>query len=773
MPTVNRARIRNDLGRDRKRLDPQYAKGLRIAVVRRVDYEAMTVDLMAVGQGNDDQYLSVPLTFPAAGRRNFMGVMPEIHDNCVIGFAPREGDRFKQPYILAWLPPGTLPGYNWITTSTHDPDELAMDPATKFQLEGVFGQIRHKLRHLAPGNAFISSSQGSDLVLDESAHLTNRRGNEVILRDQDQALVVRTLQQFHAGAGFRIYGGIVQRDARLLQTTMVGNGKDYTGPQQVSKDGVTLTPSQLPNSDLPVGAVLGDPVFDADSDVAFDSFINPYTQLELGKFTQGRIVYTSAPTTSDAVSGGKPIYRLGLVDTTSGLTGSAAANTAIPSLTEYRIEIAHTTDGTLPVTEQTDGFDVDRIPEGTTPDEATNNPPNPNRAFVEFVLGTAVENDLMSPLYGFPLTTQIFVGDNVAPSVYSAEGLGVPDQLAVFLRVKDPTSAVGDQAFVSITKGGTWRSALTAGELLFTEEHSLAARNSFFTTQQVFSVKSTDGRAEDNLGVSITSDNGAVYISAGGSTTAGLQGAAANGTESSLPGLILNSQTNTLIQAQRAITLSAPTVNLQNADTLAFRTGSTFAVNSGGAANITAKTISVTSTGRATYSFGGPLESQSTNAPLRLTKFTAQPSTGFVSGTVDDYSIEYGDLVETIKTGSRKTKVTTGDILFETVNGTAEMKSSQNTVTLKKDSIAVTAKQGSVNIEASTDAMTLLATRNLLLKSRQGVEINGPTISFAVLGADFPGGVLTDGCIDGLTGQPFRNGGTFGSNQVRMTTATS
>lgn len=771
MATINRARIRTDLGRDRKKLDPQFSKGLRIAVVRRVDYEAMSVDLMAVGQGNDDQYLSVPLTFPAAGRRNFMGVMPEIHDNCVIGFASREGDHFKQPYILAWLPPGTIPGYNWITTSTHAPGELSMDPATKFQLEGVFGQVRHKLRHLAPGNAFISSSQGSDLVLDESVLLTNRRGNEVLLRDQDQALVVRTLQQFHAGAGFRIYGGIVQRDGRLLLKTVVGNGKDYTGPKQVGRDGATLTPGQLPASAFPVGSILADPVFGPNSGLAIDSSINPYSQLERGQFTNGRILYTSFPPTSDAVSGGKPIFRLGLADATSGITSPSAINTAVPSLTEYRIEVAHTTDGTLPVTEQTDGFDVDRIPEGTTPEEATNEPPSPNRAFVEFVLGTAVENDMMSPLYGAPITTQIFAEDNLAPSIFSAEGLGVSDQLAVFLRVRDPTSTTGDQAFVSITKGGVWRSSLTSGECLYTDNYNLASQGeATFSTQQTVTIKSTDGRPQDNVGVSISSDNGAVVISAGGSTSSSLP---ATTPTANAPGLLLNSQTNTLIQAQQRVTVSSPTISLQDADTVQVRTASTFAVNSGGAANVTAKTISVTSTGRATYTYGGPLESQSTNAPLRLTKFTAQPTTGFTGGTVDDYTIQYGDLFETIKTGNRRTKVKTGNILFETSNGIAGMKSASNTVTLKKDSIEIKAKKGPVTLESSKDTMSLIASRKISLKAKQQVEVRASAVSFSISGADFPGGVLTDNCIDGLTGRAFRKGGTFGSKKLTMSRSSS
>jgi len=750
-------------------------RGLRIAIVRRVDYEAMRVDLLAVGHGNDTEYTNVPLTFPAAGRRNFMGVMPEVNDNCIIGFAPKEGENFKQPYILAWVVPGALSGYNWMTTATASPNDLSMDPATKFKLEGVFGQIRHKLRHLGGGNAVISSSQGSDLVLDESALLTNRRGNEVLLRDQDQALIVRTLQQFHAGAGFRVYGGMVQRDAQTLIRQMVSDGKAWTGPQQFDRDGNPIPASLLPRG-LASGTVTPASVFD-NTDLAFDENIDPYSILQRALFsgTDNQVLPGSVmPIVSDTVAGGKPIVRLGLV-TNEGDVGFSGNNTAVRSLTEYRIEVAHTTDGTLPVTEQTDGFDVDRTPDGTTLGGSPTPPSSLNSAFVEFVLGTAVENDLLNPLYGQPLTSQIFFDGQLSPSIFSTVGaIPVADQLAVFLRVKDPTSTSGAQSFLSVSKGGFLRASFAGAELLFEQGVQIATPGSFsFSPTGTISLVNREGRATDNVGVELKSQNGAVVISAGGSTTEGREIAARTGTEGSLPALILNSQTNTLMQAQQQIQVSAPTISLQDASQIRLNASSAVSLTTGGTLVETAKVISVTSLGRAEYTYGGPQDSQPTNAPLRVTKFTATPATGFPGGTADEYSILFGDLVEKINIGSRKTKVTTGDILFETVTGTAELKSSLNTVTLTQTSIAVTAKQGSVNIESTTGAMSLLATRTLLLKSRQGVEVNGPAISFAVLGADFPGGVLTDGCIDGLTGQPFRNGGTFGSNQVRMTTATT
>ena len=768
----NTAQIKADLRRSRR--SGNAMRGLRIAIVRRVDYEAMRVDLLAVGQGNDTEYTNVPLTFPAAGRRNFMGVMPEVNDNCIIGFAIKEGGEFKQPYILAWIVPGALSGYNWMTTATASPQDVAMDPATKFKLEGVFGQVRHKLRHLVGGNAVVSSSQGSDLVLDESALITNRRGNEVLLRDQDQALVVRTLQQFHAGAGFRIYGGIVQRDAQTLIRQMVSDGKNWTGPKQFDRDGNPIPAISLPKGSAS-GTVTPADVF-SNTDLEFDENYDPYSLLQRATISgaNNQVLPGSVlPLVSDTVAGGKPIVRLGLV-TNEGDVGLSGNNTAVRSLTEYRIEVAHTTDGTLPVTEQTDGFDVDRTPDGTTLGGSPTPPASSNAAFVEFVLGTAVENDLLSPLYGQPLTSQIFFDGQLSPSIFSTVGsIPVSDQLAVFLRVKDPTSTTGAQSFLSLAKGGFLRGAFAGTELLFQQGVNIATTGEFTVSPtSTFSCVNREGRPTDNVGIELKSQGGAVVISAGASTTEGREIAARTGTEGSLPALILNSQTNTLMQAQQQVQISAPNISLQDASQVQVSASSAVNISTNGAIVETAKTFSITSLGRAEYTYGGPKDSQPTNAPLRLTKFTATPATGFPGGTADEYAIQFGDLVETIETGSRKTNVTTGDILFETYNGTIEMKSFLNTVTLEKDSIEVTAKWGEVTIEASTNAMTLLATRNLLLKSRKGVEINAPSISLEVIGADFPGGVLTDGCIDGLTGKPLRSGGTFGSKRVRMSAAT-
>jgi hypothetical protein len=761
---TNKSKIRAELGRDRRHLDPQRAGvySLRVAIVRRVDAKAMTVDLLVVGQGNDDLYQAVPITFPSSGRRNFLGVMPDVHDTCVVGFAPRETGRFRQPYIVAWVVPGALAGFNWMTTQPHAPSELSMSPDSKFELEGIFGQVRHKLRHIDPGNLLASSSQGSDLVLDESVLLTNRRGNELLLRDQDQALVVRTLQQFHAGSGFRIYGGAIQRDARLLQSSMISDGRDWTGPRQTDRDGRTLGPADLDFSDVPVGTLTASPIFGDDSDIQSPSFVNPYSQYERMGITSGRTLYSPTPVTSDAVSGGKPLYRLGLLDP-DGNTASAASNTAIPYLTEYRIEVAHTSDGTLPVTEQTDGFDVDRTPEGDVSNDGPD-PANPDQPFVEWVLGTAVENNPVSNLYAIPLAVRVFGDTGEAPAIYPSTGLGLGEHIAVFLRIRDVLSDSGEQYFWTWSKSGDnktisrnvqWKSM---GDMTFASDGRM-----LWESSGLIRMSGTAGSSVDNIGVEIESQQGAVVIRSGGSITQ-------DGNPQTV-GVLLDAQTGISVSSQQRILLSAPVVSIQDASAVSIQSNSSVSIKSGESINATTKTLGISTLGRAEYIHGGPLNGLPTNAPLRITKFTATPATGFAGGVVDSYTVLMGDLEENFLLGNRRTIVRTGDVSFVTGSGEVRNQAGSNRINTTDSGIELESVVGPITIESTTDALTMVSLRSALLRSRTQVTVEAPIISLASPGADFPGGVLTDGCIDGLTGLPFRNGGTFGSAQLRFNPA--
>ncbi len=226
----------------RKNQSPSLSGGLGVGQVINVNYEEFFVTLrIIIGNDFENERVPVPLTFPGVGTRHMLGAMPEVGDYCVCGWMPQDtlgaglgnNQGTKTPIILAWIPRGAWLGHDWVFTSPLTENDSSMSPQKKDELRGVYTEHRHKRLHLRPGDVVASSSKGSDILLNEGVYITNRRANEIRLRDQDQAFVVRSQQQFHSMSGARIYGGMVQRDSRLLQGAVVSDGKWRSQPVQV------------------------------------------------------------------------------------------------------------------------------------------------------------------------------------------------------------------------------------------------------------------------------------------------------------------------------------------------------------------------------------------------------------------------------------------------------------------------------------------------------------------------------------------------------------
>ena len=340
---------------------------------------------------------------------------------------------------------------------------------------------------MAPGSILASSEQGADLVLDESASLFNRRGNEITLRDQDQSLITRSVNQFHNAAGTRIYSGMVQRDARMLPTQMFSDGLNWATPRQVFSDGSVVTEEYLeenkegseippyPDSFLTPGQIFRrspdstESAFVSEKGIPFRSDFDPFDFLQRGSFidsTGARDLNIPDLTRDElkGVYGGKSIYRVGFptneqalptrtINVAAQFSSTGNLSTVPSGLTEYRIEVAHTTDGTLPVTEQTDGFESDRLPPEI-------NLISPNMPFVEFVLGSVVGNDPFGgqSLYGVPIRPVIF-GDTekttAQPALSSALNFPLGTHAATLFKVQPPANPASDApVFWSVTKNG-------------------------------------------------------------------------------------------------------------------------------------------------------------------------------------------------------------------------------------------------------------------------------------------------------------------------------
>jgi hypothetical protein len=443
------------------------AFGFGVAKVLKVDYVKHEIGLQ-IWYGEDQlfQYTAIPNTYPGAGARHFLGALPEPGDMCIVGFLATEP---KQPVIVGWIPISATAGMEWLPVQDFLPTEADMNPKTQSEFEGIYGRTRFKMRQMVPGTIYMSSCQGSDIFLDEGIQLLNRRGNEIRLRDQDQAIIFRSQQEFHATGGTRIYSGMVQRDAASLPARMFSDGTYWDAPVQ-QENGRPFTQEELGDSPLPAGQLTPHAVFVRsdtslpfpDSGVVIQDNIDPYSFLYRGLFIGADgAARDPALIVSDGEYGGKPIFRVSVdanpVTSDFPVNGSIADEiTESDTLTEYRIEIDHTWDGRLPVTEQTDGFDADRIPASATQDEALAS----NGPFIKWVLGSVVGNDAFSPRgrtqYGVPLRPIIFDDDKVNARMDSALGLPIEQHAASLFQLTPPIqdTSRAPSTFVSTTKDG-------------------------------------------------------------------------------------------------------------------------------------------------------------------------------------------------------------------------------------------------------------------------------------------------------------------------------
>jgi hypothetical protein len=807
MSKITKGQVQNDLGGNPLRKQRAGGGGtdfpLRLAKVTRVDAKKMTVGLYCL-TGEGDDYDNVSLTQAAAGARHFIGAIPQVNDLCVIGFAQAESGYSRTPYIIGWIVPGTEVGYDWVTTSPTNQDELRLTPALREAVKGSFGRRRHKLRQMEEGNIVASSAQGADLLLNESATLVNRRGNEVVLRDQDQALVTRSLQHFGAQAGVRTYSGMVQRDATLLPTQMFTDRKDWYGPKQVGSDGKALFSAKLENS-TQRGVLSPNEVFsatDAEGRPLAMAYTDPTQILTRGLFidNDGRI-YDDLVTPT-GVYGGKPLHRVS-VDGTNGVLDQGTR-----VFSEFRIEVSHTADGTLPVTEQTDGIDIDRLlpnaPNLGVDGTGDPNPLNksPNAMMAELVLGTAVGNDPINDRasYGLPLVPSLYdKNGQFSPGLRAADnGTPVTEHAAFLIRVKNPTDPKAVDAFMAITKGGAYRSYFPgAGSKSHEEYYQTGKRialgqdidgQSIWTEGDgTISFRNTGkGRPSDNIGVELRSEGGAIELFAGGPTSAG------GGTPSADPnltpagtqmGLLLRSAKSTLVEAVDRIKIAAQTVETNDADVIAETANTAINMNSGDVISMSSKTLGVTINGKAEYTYGGPKNGLPTNGPSRTTKFTSTPLTGNVGGTVDDYEMVYGNRTELFRLGRHTTNINVGSFNVNTmapalpsVGPGAGVKLSTglpgidnklvlNPVTGAK--LSANSPGGTATLQSTKGQAVVRGTLGVAIQSPVSVGITAPSITVRTP-TPFIGGVLTDGCINPLTGRTFLLSGTVGVATFRV-----
>lgn len=766
--------------------------GISTAVVRDVLYEEHKVNLL-ITSGESDIFLyeGVDITHPMAGRRSFLGVMPERGDICICGWAIQESSGLastRTPIILGWVPPPPWMGHEWLTHQGYAPGEGMDTLRDRSLLLGVHDRTRYKLRHMAPGNVLASSSQGSDLVLDEGVLLANRRGNEIRLRDQDQALVLRSLQQFHAMSGSRVYAGMVQRDARFLPTTMFSDGVWWDGPHQEDDNGPLsqsnlatngpfgmdyLTPGDIYTRSA-TGATQSD--FEASGGLTHQPFMDPFHFLRWGAYIDSNGNRSDSPS-PDIVYGGKVIYRVGLTpsipaDPTGVQNALADPDTSVQdALTEYRIEVTHTSKGILPVTEQTDGFDAERLQY----DQTDQNPlvTSTTLPFIEWVLGSVVGNDPYTTygqlLYGVPLMPVIF-GPNGDPSPGMVSGLNhsIGEHAATLLRVRPPVGT-GPASFSSFTKSGSYRAYLAGSGDIYASR-DIRLRTDGALRLHANALELNIGQGTTGIGLDLSSPSGGVRLYGGGRSTqasAGSEAAPGNQDPNAAPSVSIEGHENVNVQAGSSVTVHAPSIQLQDASTILIHAQAGVSLNSGESIALNTSVYSLTSTGQAVYQFSGPRGSNPLNTPIRKITFSATPLTGWTGGETDSYHMEFGHRIETFRIGNHSTTTNLGNISFTTNAGSVSLQATSNTLQLDSVSgLAGSVSVGNVSFEALAGSSTLRATASVSVTATVGaVTVRGTAGVSLISPGPANGGILCGSDRDPLTGLPYADLGLLPRRQ--------
>lgn len=768
--SVSTARMAQDLAPSAasKSLYAQ-SDGLHTAVVTFVDYETLRVSIRMI---TGEEFVRIPFTmsFPGAGARHFMGIMPEIGDLCVVGFGATT-EAHQVPIILGWYTSSAMAGHDWWPTQPFGYEEFGLSPAVSESFGTAARRVRHKLRHMRPGEAHISSSQGSDLVLNEGVLLANRRGGEIRLRDQDQAFVVRSINSFHVQSGSRVYAGPVQRSGILLPRALVSDGYQYDSWRQVDGEGNPLpinANTRNPATSSTVGVYQPDSVFGSGLPMG-TADPNPTLYNSLYMDLNGRV---SPNTVSDTSYGGKSLFRVGVTPFGASPT-NVAGDSSIPALVEHRVEVAHASDGTLPVSEETDGFDADRVPP-TDPrsSEAPSGARSINAPMVEHVLGTVVGNDPFSIVgrqqYGHPLRAQVFASDgSAAPAFLSGLGTPMAEHAAAMFRVTPPLDPSLAPTWWSVTKDGRVRASIggppgtASAEIAMQGGLRMSTGSSSgysfdLSADGKIRINAKKGSVEDNVGVEVSSDSGAVRIFAGGNDNSSgpFQRLAPNsGGESGSPALTLEARTNVLLKAGRSITLSAPELRLQDISTLSLSGGNGISLQSGGSASIQAKESRWTSTGQSIFTFTGPTDFLPTNGPARRTTIGTSPVTGFVGGPADVYTLLYGDRIEAIGVGNHVNTIGTGTMTFATAAGVYSATGTGSSMVLGPGGAAVAAPVGAVAVTAPAGAATLTGGLAATVASAGPTVARGAVTILSAPGIKV-GGIISQSDLDPLTGLP-------------------
>ena len=742
--------------------------GLAICKVIFVDYENHTATLQgisgSVGGENRDSF-PANITYPGGGRRSFVGLMPNIGDYCVVGWISSESTgqaSARRPLILNWYPPPPGLGHDWLPAQEFEHGEGMDTYGARMLVKGAAERTRFKLRHMEPGNFVASSSQGADLILDESVRLANRRGNEILLRDQDQSMVFRSVAQHTATSGARVYVGPIQRDADILPREMFSDGKDY---ENVNLDNYLSAIENLGDWDEVVdnGALIDDRLHpatpfrrDEDGNQIYSSYyagnlpigkLDPFLFLAQGGLTD---VTGQTQNVRDRFSyyGGKGFFRFSMgaaaIGAPVGVPIDGASDVKNSMYPEYRIEVEHNSNGTLPVTEQTDGFDSDRLP--STVGQAS-------VPLAEFVLGTVVGNNLYGEpeLYGRPIAARLDGSQGVLES-----GVGKPigDHAASLFKV-NPTDTTKASTWVAVRKDGKVIASLANGLEMFVKNGY-----KFSTASPLEFASSEETVVRSGTQLTLQSQFSSVLIEGAEPTAEGsamnLMSDAVESQAKDGPAVHMRAKKgNVKIESGRNVDFAtqdkfrftdAKGFVAEVKDQVVLNSGSKMTLSGGAIEEMSTKTTT------RTHSGGNPLE-----GPCLKVSIPCNPATGAVAPQLvqDDYFMlmgsvmrkhVLGDKTEIMGTGM-KTEILAAGVHTSTVGPNSVVHSPAGHInTVAAGAIVQTAAAGSISQIASVAISSTTSGVNTSVAASHVVTAPG--------NASAPGFAITSGSLCPVSGRP-------------------
>ena len=258
-----------------------------------------------------------------------------------------------------------------------------------------------------------------------------------------------------------------------------------------------------------------------------------------------------------------------------------------------------------------------------------------------------------------------------------------------------------------------------------------------------------------------------------------LPGNRKQGGSNSKTALSLRSANGAILGAAEQIKVAAPEINLTENKVTNISASSAFNVNAGDTISMSSKASNTTINGKAEYTFGGPLDGLATNGATRSTTFTANPATGALGGSVDDYEVVFGGRSELFRLGRHRTVMNVGSFNVSTMApaiptvGPGAGFSIATGLPLLDNKISATpatlfalANSGTALLSATKGTVTVTGIAGTFINSLASIGIAAPLVRVTAPGPF--GGVLTDGCIDSLTGRPFLLSGTIGAPGFRV-----